>query len=298
MTRSSGSAGAGTLRSMTTEELRRYWIEDLSWGWSHQSQCVFDFLCRAREAARGRVLLDAGAGHQRYKPFFADAMYLAQEHQAGVDMKRIQDYHILGDVKRLPVEDGCIDIVLSTVAIEHIRYPVAFFEEAFRILRPGGSLWVQAPFVYNEHEQPYDFQRPTRYGLLRWFEDAGFEDIEVQPTSSSTDSICSLAKYALDEDIKRLEGGWLRMQMARTLRSITKRNLALVRRVFDRGPCETTTMPLGWLSVGRKAGASDPREIDLKDTAGFVRDHAEAHPAAIFDGDVLIWDDAKATAGA
>ena len=44
-----------------------------------------------------------------------------------------------------------------------------------RVLKPGGHAWLSIPFVYPIHNEPYDFQRYTEYGLRREAADAGFE---------------------------------------------------------------------------------------------------------------------------
>ena len=107
----------------------------------------------AAEHAKGGVVLDAGAGHQRYRPFFDDAIYVAQEHPiAGRQHKKIAEYDILSDVKRIPLQEGCVDLVLSTSSLEHMEFPERFFTESFRVLRPGGALYVNVPFAYLEHE--------------------------------------------------------------------------------------------------------------------------------------------------
>jgi hypothetical protein len=65
---------------MNTQQLRDYFMHDLKWRWGYQQQIVFTFLCEAAEEAKGGVVLDAGAGYQRYKPFFSESIYIAQEH--------------------------------------------------------------------------------------------------------------------------------------------------------------------------------------------------------------------------
>jgi hypothetical protein len=44
----------------------------------------------------------------------------------------------------------------------------------FRVLKPSRQLWLTTPLFYEEHLQPYDFFRYTRFGLRHLFESAGF----------------------------------------------------------------------------------------------------------------------------
>lgn len=47
---------------------------------------------------------------------------------------------IAGDATRLPLADGTVDGVISVEAAFHFRSRKAFFEECYRVLRPGGVL--------------------------------------------------------------------------------------------------------------------------------------------------------------
>ena len=42
------------------------------------------------------------------------------------------------------------------------------------MLRPGGALLLTIPFLWPEHEQPWDSQRFTCFGLQRRLEASGF----------------------------------------------------------------------------------------------------------------------------
>lgn len=89
---------------------------------------------------------------------------------------------ILADLNEsLPIESEVADTVMSLSVMEHLREPQVFLNEAHRILKPGGSIVLQVPFMWWVHEAPYDFYRYTRFGLQYMFEKAGFTDIAIYP---------------------------------------------------------------------------------------------------------------------
>jgi|GEM_PF-2385187 len=44
--------------------------------------------------------------------------------------------------EQLPFRDGCFDIVISLQVLEHVRNPYEVVQEAFRVLKPGGSFYL------------------------------------------------------------------------------------------------------------------------------------------------------------
>lgn len=240
---------------MKREILITYFRDLLGWGWSIESQITFNFLCDAADSCEGGVLLDAGSGYQRYKPFFEKSIYIGQEHpEAGKINKGINEYDILCDVKSIPLKDCCVDGVLSTSSFEHFEYPQEFVNEAFRVLKPGGALWLQVPFVYNEHETPYHFQHPTRYGLKRHFRHAGFKKHWVRPVNSSTSSGIFALRYGINEDFQRIAPDSKKYDVAKSLLAMSNKYFEMIQMIFDQGPFENTLMPTGWISCATKEG--------------------------------------------
>ena len=71
--------------------------------------------------------------------------------------KHMKKPDLFYDGRELPFGEASIDGILSTQVLEHVPNPSAYIMEAKRVLRPGGYLVMSVPFVWQEHEQPYDF---------------------------------------------------------------------------------------------------------------------------------------------
>jgi SAM-dependent methyltransferase len=50
----------------------------------------------------------------------------------------IDEFHLVGDGDRWPVEDGKVDLAVSDWVLEHVQDPPSFVAELTRVLRPGG----------------------------------------------------------------------------------------------------------------------------------------------------------------
>lgn len=83
--------------------------------------------------------------------------------------------------KPLQIESAVADTVMSLSVMEHLREPQVFLNEAFRILKPGGAMILQVPFMWGIHEEPYDYYRYTQYGLEHLFRKAGFTEVTIYP---------------------------------------------------------------------------------------------------------------------
>ncbi len=78
----------------------------------------------------------------------------------------------------LPVPDESYDSILLMDVLEHIPNTDLALSEIFRMLRKDGSLFISLPFIYREHETPFDFFRFTSFGVSFVLEVKGFKLID------------------------------------------------------------------------------------------------------------------------
>jgi SAM-dependent methyltransferase len=128
----------------------------------------------------GRVL-DVGCGSKPYESLLNCREYVGMEIDAPENReKKVADLFYKGEA--FPVEDSSFDWVVSTQVFEHVFNPDAFLSEIDRVLKPGGGLLMTVPFVWDEHEQPFDFARYSSFGLKSLLERHSFAILEQRKT--------------------------------------------------------------------------------------------------------------------
>jgi SAM-dependent methyltransferase len=135
----------------------------------------------ARGLPEGARVLDAGAGEAQYGHHFSRQRYCALDLGVGDTAWDYSNLDAVGDLSALPFGDHVFEAALNVVTLEHVREPAKVVEELARVLAPGGRLLLVAPHEWEEHQQPHDYFRYTRYGLQYLLERAGFREIQVEP---------------------------------------------------------------------------------------------------------------------
>ena len=120
-------------------------------------------------------VLDFGCGTGPYRTLLTGATtYIGLEYDSP-ENRAYKKANIFYDGQTIPLETASIDGVLSTQTLEHVSNPERIVTEWARVLRPSGLLLLTVPFMWPEHEMPYDFQRYTTNGLRHLLKEKGFE---------------------------------------------------------------------------------------------------------------------------
>ena len=129
---------------------------------------------------QGRTL-DVGCGNKHYRSFFSSSEYIGLEIDSEINrMNKSADYYYNGEV--FPFSDSEFDSLVTNQVFEHVFNPDQFLDEAYRVLKQDGVMLMTVPFVWDEHEQPYDFARYSSFGIQHLLSAHGFEVLEIKKT--------------------------------------------------------------------------------------------------------------------
>jgi SAM-dependent methyltransferase len=118
------------------------------------------------------LLVDFGCGNMPYRKVIEPMVgkYLGVD----LEMNPKAEHHINFDSKTTLPDNYC-DIILSNQVLEHVDSPAGYLQEAFRILKPGGSVICSTHGYWFYHPTPNDYWRWTSSGLKRTIETEGFK---------------------------------------------------------------------------------------------------------------------------
>ena len=109
----------------------------------------------SRESGSGWVVVDLGGKRTPYKRHFEGRFtkYVA------IDLSKEEGVDVISDGHNLGIRGLSVDVVVCTQVLEHVRNPFRFVSEIWRILKPGGRLFLTVPAFYPIHGGPYDAWR-------------------------------------------------------------------------------------------------------------------------------------------
>lgn len=151
------------------------------------------FLLRARNAGWDVVGVD-------FDPKAVEAAC-----KQGIDVRR-------GGVETLDPSVEQFDVITLAHVIEHVHHPVDTLQACYRLLKPGGYLWIDTPNITSEGHRLFGANwrglEPPRHlvlfsleSMLTALSTAGFSEVKVQPYRPLCDGIFHASK-AIEEGVE------------------------------------------------------------------------------------------------
>jgi SAM-dependent methyltransferase len=109
------------------------------------------------------AILDLGCGNKPYQPFFIKKSSL----YVGIDTKHGEFVDVLCSGEKLSFKSNSFLAIVCAQVLEHVEEPRELIDEASRVLKPGGLLFLSTHGNWPVHGSPHDYWRWTEYGLRR-----------------------------------------------------------------------------------------------------------------------------------
>jgi ubiquinone/menaquinone biosynthesis C-methylase UbiE len=197
---------------------------------------VADFI--KMENRKFETIVDYGSGETPYRDFFRCNHYITCD--VGQNSQGTIEKFIAKDQK-VDLPDSSADLIICMDVLEHIAKPELALKEIGRIAKKGASVIISVPFLYREHEAPYDYYRYTTFCLERLINESSVFDIELKKKIGGYNyTAYSVWNSGPIKNPEREEFTWF----SRVLRSIIRRTILplLNLTVFKKEPSAEDTV--------------------------------------------------------
>ena len=160
----------------------------------------------------GGLRILKGKGN-RYSPERAAKIHVPKDAEYLV-LDPVPDYgpDIVGDIHKLPFPDNSQSAIVCESVLEHVEDPIRAAKELYRVLEPGGYLYVYVPFLFYYHaERAYykDYWRFTKDAIELLFKD--FSSVEVQRARGPIETLLHLTPLGRLAVLRHLAKGLERL---------------------------------------------------------------------------------------
>jgi len=173
---------------------------------------------------KSKLVLNCGAG---YPP-------TAYPNVVELDLSPLPSTHICGTGESLPFKDEVFDGFISRAVIEHVKNPFAYANEAYRVLKKGGEIFVDSAFLQPLHAYPNHYFNTTRDGLELLF--SAFKKTQSGVADYQHPKVA--LKWFLETYLEGLEegdkGAIMEMTIKEVLKNLSEKNSTPLDRLRQR----------------------------------------------------------------
>ena len=190
--------GAYALQLARTAGLLKYTLLHPQW----QANRLQRQSCRCFIDIDIDLVLDIGSGNATYQLSESARLVRIDYPETGRHYRNKPDVH--ADARILPFRTGSVDGVLLLEVLEHIPDTELVLAEIQRVLKPGGILYISAPFTYPAHDLPHDYFRFSVEGLQYLLQKYELQPEMTRRHGNSVVTLLQLANLVLLEPVRRL----------------------------------------------------------------------------------------------
>jgi SAM-dependent methyltransferase len=128
-------------------------------------------------------VLDVGGRIQPYRTLLKGR----EEKYLALDMRRSPLVSLLARAEEIPLEDEQFDLVICTQVLQYVADPARAVAEMYRLLKPGGHLWLSVPAAY-PRDSEYECWRFLPWGLKTLL--ASFRRTEIAAEGDTISGLC------------------------------------------------------------------------------------------------------------
>lgn len=161
------------------------------------------------------VILNLGSG-SGFRYGFNNRRFAELRSQVvNLELTIMPNVDIIADGHALPFKTDSFHLVINQAVLEHVRKPEKMVLEMIRVLRPGGYLYVEVPFLQGYHPTPRDYRRFTEEGMRQLLSELVPIEIGVcaGPSSALANFLREYAKVPFDNPrlsrVAFIIAGWL-----------------------------------------------------------------------------------------
>tara|TARA_B110000211_G_scaffold157380_1_gene178297 strand:- start:3373 stop:4134 length:762 start_codon:yes stop_codon:yes gene_type:complete len=140
----------------------------------------------------GGKLLDVGCGSKPYEELFVVDEYIGIDIEVSGHSHASSKVDKFYDGKAIPFPNGHFDCVFSSEVFEHVFNLDELLTEINRVLKTGGKFAFTCPFVWDEHEQPYDFARYTSFAIEHLLAKHGFTVVKLKKSTGYIETVMQM----------------------------------------------------------------------------------------------------------
>lgn len=128
-------------------------------------------------STENKIAVDLGCGSMPYRPLFEPKL----KSYLGADISLNKSADLLMDINtgKVSVADEVADFIISTQVLEHVISPENYLNEAHRICKENGLMFISTHGFWLYHPDPNDYWRWTASGLRKILNNNGWEVIEI-----------------------------------------------------------------------------------------------------------------------